>query len=174
MFTITIERQYYLIHNFFTTFVSLVYLDDDFSTIATPFMALHVLIVAIVGMAANLCVFLALSMGHKVSNNLLLLNLCVADCMVCIISGPLTVLSWKWPVLSSYSIVNALQVIFLKLLLFNYLLGEWQSILQYKDFRVIFYNTYSLFRKIQTFLEYFFSNNLKKCYPKCYALSLFL
>ncbi|VVC39161.1 G protein-coupled receptor, rhodopsin-like [Cinara cedri] len=83
--------------------------DDDFSTFATPLMAMHVLFVAIVGVVANLCVFLALSMGHKVSNNLLLLNLCVADCMVCIISGPLTILSWEWPVLSSYTIINALQ-----------------------------------------------------------------
>lgn len=73
-------------------------------------MAVYVVLVAIVGTTANLYVFLALSVGHKVSNNLLLLNLCVADSMVCIISGPLTVLSWEWPALSSYTIVNAVQV----------------------------------------------------------------
>lgn len=87
-----------------------VYLADDFSTITTSLLAIHMVIVAVIGTTANLCVFLALSMGHKVSNNLLLLNLCVADSMVCIISGPLTVLSWEWPVLSSYTIVNAVQV----------------------------------------------------------------
>lgn len=85
--------------------------DDGFSTIATSLMAVHMVLVAIIGTTANLCVFLALSMSHKVSNNLLLLNLCVADSMVCIISGPLTVLSWEWPILSSYTIVNAVQVI---------------------------------------------------------------
>lgn len=84
--------------------------DDDLSTVATSLMAVHVVFVAIIGSTANLCVFLALSTGHKVSNNLLLLNLCVADSMVCIISGPLTVLSWEWPALSSYAIVNAAQV----------------------------------------------------------------
>lgn len=86
------------------------FLDDDFSTVATSLMIVHVVFIAIIGTTANLCVFLALSVGHKVSNNLLLLNLCVADSMVCIISGPLTVLSWKWPVLSSYTIINAVQV----------------------------------------------------------------
>ncbi|XP_022171990.1 probable G-protein coupled receptor No18 [Myzus persicae] len=85
--------------------------DDGFSTIATSLMAVHMVLVAIIGTTANLCVFLALSMSHKVSNNLLLLNLCVADSMVCIISGPLTVLSWEWPILSSYTIVNAVQYI---------------------------------------------------------------
>ncbi|XP_025193460.1 probable G-protein coupled receptor No18 [Melanaphis sacchari] len=85
--------------------------DDGFSSIATSLMTVHMVLVAIVGTTANLCVFLALSMSHKVSNNLLLLNLCVADSMVCIISGPLTVLSWEWPALSSYAIVNAVQYI---------------------------------------------------------------
>lgn len=89
--------------------------DDGFSTIATSLMAVHMVLVAIIGTTANLCVFLALSMGHKVSNNLLLLNLCVADSMVCIISGPLTVLSWEWPILSSYTVVNAVQVIHIML-----------------------------------------------------------
>lgn len=87
-----------------------VYLADDFSTITTSLMVIHMVLVAIIGTTANLCVFLALSMGHKVSNNLLLLNLCIADSMVCIISGPLTVLTWEWPVLSSYTIINAVQV----------------------------------------------------------------
>lgn len=91
--------------------------DDDgddggggYSTTVTSLMTVHVVLVAIVGATANLCVFLALSVGQKVSGNLLLLNLCVADSMVCIISGPLTVMSWEWPALSSYTIVNAAQV----------------------------------------------------------------
>ncbi|XP_050549035.1 galanin receptor type 2 isoform X2 [Daktulosphaira vitifoliae] len=74
-------------------------------------MTVNVAMIVFIGPAANLFVFLGLSFSQKVSSNLLLLNLCVADFLVCLISAPLSLTLWYWPDRLSHSIIDAIRYI---------------------------------------------------------------
>ncbi|XP_050424749.1 5-hydroxytryptamine receptor 2A isoform X2 [Adelges cooleyi] len=85
--------------------------EDHFEELILTTMTVHVVLVALIGTSANIFVFLGLSLSQKVASNLLLLNLCVADSLVCLVSGPLTLLSWHWPEITSYTFVNAIRYV---------------------------------------------------------------